>query len=174
MKFFNYKNQTEMRELTNNEINKIKIFFDPWINIVKEYFKSPISILNIRSWRDHKGAKFNNHVDALPYGTIKIMLYRGENSIEKGAFFVNVNKNKSVPIIGNNSIFIFDQNHLSHYVAPLRKGNRDCIELLLIADRRKRVVSAGNVAEYPANPFSDWTLKATKIIRLNRWFQIGA
>ena len=56
----------------------------------------------------------------------------------------------------------------------IEEYNIESIELLLIADRRKRVVSAGNVAEYPANPFSDWTVKATKIIRLNRWFQIGA
>ena len=88
MKFFNYDNQTEMRELTENEIIMISNFFEPWINIVKEYFRSPVSILNIRSWRDHKGAKLNTHVDGLPYGTIKIMLYRGENSIKKGAFFV--------------------------------------------------------------------------------------
>ena len=42
--------------------------------------------MNIRSWRDHKGAIFNTHVDSLPYGTMKIMLYRGESSLEKVQF----------------------------------------------------------------------------------------
>ena len=173
MSFFNYSNQSEMRELTESEIKNIITFFEPWINIVKEYFKSPVSILNIRSWRDHEGAKLNKHIDGLPYGTIKIMLYRGENSMEKGTFYVHLNKNNKIPIIGNNTVFIFDQNHLFHQVAPLKKGTRDCIELLLIADRRERIVSAGNVAEYPANPFKDWTLKAENIEQLNRWFYIG-
>ena len=86
---------------------------------------------------------------------------------------MNINKHQSIPIIGNNAIFIFDQNHLSHYVAPVEEGYRDCIELLLIADRRERIVSAGNVAEYPANPFLNWTIKSTKIKKLNKWFHIG-
>ena len=135
---------------------------------------SPVSILNIRSWRDHIGAKFNTHFDGLPYGTMKIMLYRGESSLEKGTIHININKKKTIPLIGENAVFIFDQNHLSHFLTPVKKGNRDCIELLVIADKRKRVVSAGNLAEYPANPFSDWTQKSTKIIRFNRWFHIGA
>ena len=37
--FFNYDNQTEMRELTNSEIKKIINYFKPWIDIVKDYFK---------------------------------------------------------------------------------------------------------------------------------------
>ena len=174
MKFFNLENQTEMRELTEYEIRKIKIYFQPWLNILKEYFKCPVSILNIRSWRDHKGAKFDTHVDALPYGTMKIMLYRGESSLEKGTIHININKKKTIPLIGENAVFIFDQNNLSHFLTPVKKGNRDCIELLVIADKRERAVSAGNLAEYPANPFSDWTQKSTKIIRLNKWFHIGA
>ena len=172
--FFNYENQTEMRELTEVEIGKIKVYFQPWIDILEEYFKCPVSILNIRSWRDHIGAKFNTHFDGLPYGTMKIMLYRGESSLEKGTIHININKKKTIPLIGENAVFIFDQNHLSHFLTPVKKGNRDCIELLVIADKRKRVVSAGNLAEYPANPFSDWTQKSTKIIRFNRWFHIGA
>ena len=173
MKFFNDENQTEMRELTENEIRNIKLYFLPWIDILKEYFKCPVSIMNIRSWRDHKGAIFNTHVDSLPYGTMKIMLYRGESSLEKGTIHININNKKHIPLIGNNAIFIFDQNHLSHFLTPVKKGNRDCIEVMVIADRRERAVSAGNVAEYPANPFSDWTKKSTKIVKYNKWFHIG-
>ena len=105
---------------------------------------------------------------------MKIMLYRGESSLEKGTIHININKKKTIPRIGENAIFIFDQNSLSHYLTPVKKGNRDCIELQVMADKRKRLVSAGNLAEYPANPFSDWTQKSTKIIRFNRWFHIGA
>ena len=47
LKFFNYENQTEMREPNEVEIGKIKDYFQPWINILEEYFKCPVSILNI-------------------------------------------------------------------------------------------------------------------------------
>ena len=101
------------------------------------------------------------------------MMYQGDIDINNGALHVE-KKNREVEIVDEfNPLVILDSLHLFYYTSQVSASSRDCIEITVMEDRRRRIVQAGNNADYALNPFSDWTVQSSTLRKLNNEFSIS-
>ena len=173
LNFFNGWKSAEMGKLSEEDITEIVDSLDCMLRAAEEYFRSPISICNIRSWRTLQGSEIKRHIDAQPHGYIKIMMYRDCVNVSSGALHVEKKNGEIVKVVGSNPVVIFDSLHLFHFTKEVCQPSRDCIEVTVIADRRRRVVQAGNHADCALNPFSDWDAPSSGLKRLNKEYYIS-